>query len=113
MTLNRDTGGQISDRRRLAACRPIALKFNYVVATAIANDACKFHNDRLNDGVTIYFIVAKPRGIYKQWNLVTFFAAGALRSTAYIVSVTHRTECRAACVWTAVRSVYGQPKSKN
>jgi hypothetical protein len=41
------------------------------------------------------------------------FAAGALRSTAYVVSVTHRTECRAACLWTAVRSVYGQPKSKN
>ena len=44
--------------------------------------------------------------------MVQFFAASALR-IAYIVSVTHRTACRAACVWTAVRSVYGQPKSKN
>ena len=33
-----------------------------VVRTAIANNVCKFHEDRLNDGVTIYFIVAKPRG---------------------------------------------------
>ena len=32
--------------------------------TAIANNACKFHEDRLNDGVTIYVIVAKPRGTW-------------------------------------------------
>jgi hypothetical protein len=55
----------------------------------MANNACKFHEDRLNDGVTIYLIVAKPRG---TWSL---FAAGAL-STACIVSVIHRTACRAA-----------------
>jgi len=31
------------------------------VRTAIANNACKFHEDRLKDGVTIDFIVFKPR----------------------------------------------------
>ena len=74
--------------------------------TAIANNACKFHEDRLNDGVTIYFIVAKPRVISETWS--RFFCS----MCACIVSVTHRTACRAACVWTAVRSVYGQPKAK-
>ena len=47
----------------------------------------------------------------KQWNLVPFFATGAL-CNACAVSVTHRTTCRAAFVWTTVQSVYGQPKSQ-
>ena len=41
-----------------------------------------------------------------------FFLQRVLGSVC-AVCVTHRTTCRAACVWTAVRSVYGQPKSKN
>ena len=57
------------------------------------------------------FILLSPNHM-EAVELGPVFAAGALR-TAYIVSVTHRTACRAACVWTAVRSVYGQPKSKN
>jgi len=31
------------------------------VRTAIANNVCKFHENRLKDGVTVYFIVEKPR----------------------------------------------------
>ena len=62
--------------------------------TAIANNACKSHKDRLNDGVTIYFIVANH---VEAVEFGPVFAAGALR-TAYIVSVTHRTACRASCV---------------
>jgi len=40
---------------------PILFKLNYVVRTAIANNGCKFHEDRLKDGVIIYIIVATPR----------------------------------------------------
>ena len=76
---------------------------------AIANNVCKFDEDRLNDGVTIYFIVAKPRG--SSETLSRFFATCAL-CNACAVSVTHRTTCRAACVWTAVWSVYGEPKKQ-
>ena len=62
--------------------------------TAIANmpnSACKFHEDQLNDGVTIYFIVAKPRG-----SGPVFCSRCALR-TAYIV----RMDSRAVCMWRA------------
>ena len=41
----------------------------------MTNNACKFHEDRLNDGVTIYFIVVKPRAAIE---LGPVFAAGAL-----------------------------------
>ena len=39
-------GGQISDLRRLAACRPISLKFKYVRQLCIANNSCKFRTGR-------------------------------------------------------------------
>jgi len=47
---------------RFAIYWPILFKLNSVVRNALANNACKFHEDRLKGGVTIYFIVAKPRG---------------------------------------------------
>ena len=78
--------------------------------TAIANNACKFHEDRLNDGVTIYFIVAKPRISIETWS--RFFATGTLVSAACAVSVTHRTSCPAACVWTTVQSVHNMDSQK-
>jgi len=77
------------------------------VRTAIANNACKFHEDRLNDGVTIYFIVVKPRAAMELGPV--FAITGALQRSILTVKYLRRS----ACVWTAVRSVYGQPKSKN
>ena len=59
---------------------------------ALANNACKFHEDRLNDGMTIYFIVAKPR---ETVELGPVFCNGCA------LSVTHRT--------TVVQRAYGQP----
>ena len=92
---------------RFAIYWPILFKLNYFVRTAIANNTCKFHEDRLNDGVTIYFIVAKPRGI--SGTLSHVFATDAL-SMRFECDAPYY--CRTACVWTAVRSVYGQPKKQ-
>ena len=72
--------------------------------TVIANNACKFHEDRLNGGVTMYFIVANPRGSGETWS--RFFATGALCM-----------HCDAPCIYCqstyVVQRVYGQLKSKN
>ena len=64
--------------------------------TAIANKVCKFDEDRLNDGVTIYFIVAKPRGSGETYWSVFL----QQERCACAVSVTHRT--------TVVQRAYGQ-----
>jgi len=73
------------------------------VRTAIANNACKFHKDRLNDGVTINFIVAKPRGSGETWSrfLQQVHSARAVMPHTYSQSTY------------VVQRVYGQPKSKN
>ena len=60
---------------RFATYWPILFKLNYIVRTAIANKVCKFHEDRLNDDVTIYFIVVKPRAAME---LGPVFATGTL-----------------------------------
>jgi len=96
--------------RRFAIYWPILFKLNYVVRTVIANNASKFHEDRLNDGVTIYFIVNKPHGISGTWS--RFFNRCALLCA---VSVTHRSTVvqRAYGQQCGPCTVYGQPKSKN
>jgi len=92
------------------------------VRTATTNNACKFHEDRLYDGVTIYFIVVKPRAAME---LGPVFATGVtigpcggplamqpIDPPDLARRIMSTAAERAARVWRAVRSVYGQPKSK-
>ena len=86
--------------------------------TAIANNACKFHEDRLNNGVTIYFIVVKPRAAmelvpFLQPESVWRLAMQPIGNPDLGRRVMSTAAERAARVWRAVRSVYGQPKTKN
>ena len=74
--------------------------------TAIANEACKFREDRLKDGVTIYFIVPKPRGS-GETILVPFLQQVRTVSDApyllsrVLMSCSVRMDSRAVRVWTA------------
>ena len=65
-----------------------------------SQQCCKFHDDRLNDGVTIYFIVAKPRG--SSETLFRFLQQVRSEYDAlYYMSCGVRMDSRAVCVWTA------------
>ena len=64
--------------------------------TAIANNACKFHEDRLKDGVTIYFIVEKPRVSGERAGV--HGTRSALWRTVHTVKSTY-----------VVQRAYGQP----
>jgi len=80
------------------------------VQIAIAKNACKFHVDRLNDGVTIYLILAKPREAVKLGPVIGKHSTHTRSDALYLLSQQLR---RTGTTCVAVRPEYGQPKSKN
>jgi len=71
----------------------------------MANNACKFHGDRLDDGMTIYLMLAKPPGnseIWSRyWNTCTLHGQWRTVPTVRVTSCSVCMDSRAANVWTA------------
>ena len=75
---------------RFAIYRSILFKLNYVVRIVNANDACKFHKDRLNHCVAVYYNIIIPRA----WGLISAAALLLLSALHSMFSKPNHTVTR-------------------